>query len=73
MSMRKCVNCFADIVGDGRQYPGSNILPEQPSGIVCRPCEQDLIAANNRQLRKDFEEREAFLRTHMRELKMEQR
>lgn len=53
--MRKCVNCKTDIVGDGRYYPGS---PEddQPEGIVCRPCEQDLLNAQRNRLRREYQE-----------------
>ncbi len=42
--MRICENCKANITGDGRSYPGSNILPDQPRGIVCEACEKKLIA-----------------------------
>lgn len=48
--MRKCVNCGAENIGDGRMYPGSTVLPEQPSGIVCIACEQTLEADKNREL-----------------------
>lgn len=47
---RACVNCGMAIVGDGRMYPGSNVLPKQPQGRVCDACESSLIAENNSEL-----------------------
>lgn len=48
--MKTCLDCEEPIVGDGRMYPGSNVLPNQPQGIVCRACELKLMAENNSEL-----------------------
>ena len=72
--MRICENCGTRIAGDGRSYPGSNILPDQPRGIVCEPCERKLVAEATLAIprpsdpQKTIEERLLFVAQELRAL-----